>query len=310
MGVNQSKCYLVIGATGNVGSCLVNRLAKADKQHEIRCATRNPSSTSAERLRALGTNVVPVQFDAARPENLAAAVAGATHVYLLPPFVRDMEDWHEDVVAALRDAGTVQYIVKHSVMGARAPSPESTPSPVPLMHYHGELAVARSGIPYSVIRPTIFAQHFTLSPWIYAAGADVFRLPIGSAKVAFLDARDIATLACHLLVHADPAAYHERIFQLTGPEAITGEQISGALSAAVNREIRYVDPPEDEFMQSIRDAGVDEFSAEQLGRVYHDCKEGWLGMHLSDDLFQELGQRPTSFEQFARDHAQYFSTSE
>jgi uncharacterized protein YbjT (DUF2867 family) len=194
-------------------------------------------------------------------------------------------------------------------MGARAPTPDSVPSPVPLMHYNGELVVARSGIPYSVIRPTIFFQHFTLCPWIFETGADVFRLPIGAAKVAFLDARDIATLAAHLLAQNDPAAYHERVFQLTGPEAITGEQISEALSRATGRIIRYVDPPEDEFIDRIRNAGVDDFSVEQLGRVYRDCKEGWLGMHLSVDLFQELGQHPTSFSQFARDHAEHFSMS-
>lgn len=307
MSGGKDKTYLVIGATGTVGSNLVARLVQRDPEQEIRCATRNPASSSARRLQALGPNVAAVEFDTDRSASLAKATAGATHVYLLPPFVPDMEDWHQVVVAALRDAGSVQFLVKHSVMGARAPTAESTPSPIPLMHYHGEQTVAGSGICYSVIRPTIFAQHFTLFPWIYEAGADHFQLPIGTAQVAFLDARDIATLAAHLLGQDDPAACHERIFQLTGPAAISGEEISAALSNAAGREIRYVDPPEDQFSQRIRDAGVDDFSARQLAGVYHDCKEGWLGMHLSEDFFNELGRQTTSFAQFARDHASYFS---
>lgn len=309
MNTHESKTFLIIGATGTVGSFLVENLAAADTQNEIRCATRDPSSDSAQRLRTMGANVVPVEFDTNRPESLAVATGAATHVYLLPPFVRDMENWHEVVVAALHEAGTVQYMVKHSVMGARAPTPQSTPSPVPLMHYHGELTIGRSGIPYSIIRPTIFAQHFTQCPWVYEKGAEAFHLPIGSAKVAFLDARDIATLAAHLLTQADPNTYHQRVFELTGPEAITGEQISQALTSAAGREIRYVDPPRQKFLGRIKSFGVDDFSAEQLDGVYHDCREGWLGMHLSEDFFREMGRPTTTFTQFASDHGEHFSSN-
>ena len=174
MNRQQQPTYLITGATGTVGSDLVAKLVQADPVHEIRCATRNPQGAAAEKIQKLGSNVRPVAFDAAQPETLAASFAGATHVYLLPPFVEEMVRWHEVVLAAAKEAGTVQYLIKHSVMGAREPTPESMPNPVPLMHYGGEKAVVASGIPYSIIRPTIFAQHFTGCPWIYEVGGRRF----------------------------------------------------------------------------------------------------------------------------------------
>ena len=220
-----------------------------------------------------------------------------------------MEAWHQQVVDVLRQASSVEYLVKHSVLGARAPTPESTPGPLPRMHYQGELIVARSGIRYSVDSPHDFrtALH-ALSLGLPETGADEFQLPIGSAKVAFLDARDIATLAAHLLSHADPQAYHERVFELTGPEADHRRaDLGGSVGCAAGREIRYVDPPEDQFLERIKSSGIDDFSAERLSGAYHDCKEGWLGMHIAEDFSQELGRPPTSFAKFALDHAEHFA---
>jgi uncharacterized protein YbjT (DUF2867 family) len=306
---DTAKVYLITGATGTVGSDLVAKLAQADPHNEIRCATRDAKGESAERIRTAGPNVVPTAFDTARSETLEAAFGGATHVYLLPPFLEKMVQWQEQVIAAAKASGTVQHVVKHSVMGARAPTPDSMPSPVPLMHYRGEECLASSGLTHCVIRPTIFAQHFSLLPWVYEPGADAFQLPIGSARVAFLDARDIATLAVHLLTRPDSASYNGRVFQLTGPAALDGPEISKILSRVAGRTIRYLDPNEGDYRRRIESFGVSGFALEQLTNVYHDCKEGWLGKYLSEDYPQELGTPATTFAQFAQDHVAHFLAS-
>ena len=56
---------------------------------------------------------------------------------------------------------------------------------IPSMHDEGEEIVRATGIPTTVIRPRIFAQHFLgLSPALFRCGDDAFHLPTGDARVA------------------------------------------------------------------------------------------------------------------------------
>ncbi|NET73925.1 MAG: NmrA family NAD(P)-binding protein, partial [Sphaerospermopsis sp. SIO1G2] len=277
----DNEIFLVTAATGTVGSDLVMKLAQAAPNSEIRCATRDPESRSAKALQAYGKQVKPVKFDVNEPDTLKAVCEGVTQIYLLPPFLPNtMVEWHQSVMDAAQETGDLRYVVKHSVIGARAPKPDDMPSGVPLLHYRGEEVVMATGVDYSVIRPTIFAQHFIKMPWVYEKGDDNFYLPIGSAKVAFLDARDIATLAVFLLTQEDKSPYSGQAYELTGPSAVTGVQMSDALSQAAGREIGYVDPAEDEFVARIRRFG----GSEGIANIYREAKEGWFGHVISPDF--------------------------
>jgi uncharacterized protein YbjT (DUF2867 family) len=67
--------YLVTGATGNVGSEIVERLLQ--RNEEVRVFTRNPI-----KLGTLGSRVQVSTGDFAEPETFAAAAAGVKAVFL------------------------------------------------------------------------------------------------------------------------------------------------------------------------------------------------------------------------------------
>jgi len=72
-------------------------------------------------------------------------------------------------------------------------------------------------------------------------GYGVYPMPIGSAGVAMIDARDIADVAVAELLRRDraPAPLPHTTLELVGPELLTGESVAGMWSAALGRPVAY-----------------------------------------------------------------------
>jgi uncharacterized protein YbjT (DUF2867 family) len=299
------EIVLVTGGTGNVGTEIVKLLSR-DPEITVRVGTRNAEAASSQRVLELGPHVEVVTFDTERPEALSLAFRDVTRVYVLPPFVADMSSWHRDVANAIAKTESIRYVVKHSVAGARASTPTSIPSLIPRLHYEGEEMIAATGKAWSVIRPTIFAQHLTTMPWVYEKGDAKFYMPIGEGRAYFLDARDIAVLAAHLLASGDPSPYFERAFDVTGPEAIGGMDIANALSGVADRTIEWVDSSPDELAARMQSRGSSQWNTDQALHVYADTKAGWLGKARGNDVERITGKKSRTFTDFAKDHAAFF----
>jgi uncharacterized protein YbjT (DUF2867 family) len=299
----KSDTVLVTGGTGNIGSAFVSILAADARAPRVRVAARDHRSAGATIVRALNPETVtPVPFDVDRPDTMRAALEGVNKLFVIAPFVPDMAAWHEKVAAAAKSAGSIELVVKSSVTGARAPTTDPPPGAVPLGHWKGEEAF-RSSFPTTVIRPNIFMQHFLTVPGLYQARADRFYLPTGTARVSWLDARDIAAAAAALVL-ASPERrkpFEGKSYELSGPRAHTAEEMAGILSLVARRPIAHVD-------------GVDAFSArcKELGvpdvakHFYGEAAGGWFAA-VDDQLFVELlGRHTTSFTRFAMDNLAHF----
>jgi uncharacterized protein YbjT (DUF2867 family) len=289
------QTILVTSATGKIGTELVGLASSAG--HRVRVATRQLDGARARLLQAFAHDrVEPVAFDVADPTTLARAFEGVTRLMLIAPFSPDMLAWHERVVEAARTAGSVSFIAKVSVTGARAPDSDPPPGNLPLQHWRGEEVCRSSGIATCAIRPTIFAQHFTMGTGLYERGDDRFYLPIGEAGVAWLDCRDIAACALALLQLDDPSPWAGRSFELTGPEAITAPEIAEVLSLVAGRPITWVDGM-DAFSRRCAELG----KPDRIKAIYAEAAGGWFGEPHTAELEQLLGRRPTSFAKFASD---------
>jgi len=98
-------------------------------------------------------------------------------------------------------------------------------------------------------------------------------------------------------------------FALTGPEASTAAQTAQMLSAALGREIKYVDLPPDRMKQALLSAGVPEFIAEGDADLNQLYRRGGASA-VSNDVERILGRPPIRFEQFVRDYADSFAATE
>ena len=287
----EQTCILVTGATGNVGSVLVKKLV-AGENIKVRAAVR--SLSKGKDYQDLGVEVV--EMDMTKPDTVIAAFAGVDKAFMLTPASPNFAQLTRTLCEAATKAGTVKQIVKQSVIGASDRSPLN----LSRLHYQSEKQVEATGIPYTFIRPTAFAQQFTgIFPWVYRRGDRCFYLPIGDAQVAWLDVRDIATVAVCALT---TPGHQGKIYNLTGSTPVSGTEVAAIISDTTGEKMNYVDMPEESYQKRMSECGLDRDGIAQMSIIYRDMKEGWLA-HVSEDFEQVTGKKGTPFSEFVRDYA-------
>jgi uncharacterized protein YbjT (DUF2867 family) len=168
-----------------------------------------------------------------------------------------------------------------------------------------EKNIESSGITYTLLRCNEFMQN-TINyylPTIKSEGA--FYLSTKDAKVSTVDVRDIAAVAAKALT----APGHEnRAYDITGPEALTHEQVAQKLSAASGRQIKYVDIPPAAYKEGAVAAGIPAWYADLLLDLYQFYVAG-RAQKVSNDVEHVTGRKARSFDEFAHDHAQAFKAA-
>jgi uncharacterized protein YbjT (DUF2867 family) len=233
---------LITGASGNVGSELVKILIPQGAP--FRAMVR--SAEAARKIEAqAGVEIVLGDFN--DPETIARALAGIDRAFLLTPSSEQAEAQQSAFVELAGRAGRL-HIVKLSQLAA-APD-----SPVRFLRYHAavERTIRASGLPYTFLRPNLFKQGFLgFRHSIVAEGK--FFAPAGNARISVIDVRDIAAVAAVALTERD----HEgRIYDLTGPEALTHAEMANHLSDALGRRVAFEDASPDTLRGALIGVGL------------------------------------------------------
>ncbi len=117
-------------------------------------------------------------------------------------------------------------------------------------------------------------------------------------------ARTVAGSAAAVRVLSQ-SGHEGKAYALTGPEALTNDQIAEKLSRATGRAIRYVDLPPADLKKAMLAAEVPEWSADALLDLQRLYREGKAS--LVDPAVEHItGRKATTFDQFARDYAWAF----
>jgi len=213
---------LVIGSTGTVGSAVVEELKK--RGASVFALTRN-----AERAKEMPSGVTGVVGDLLDPASLGV-FKGMDGVFLLNPV--GPTEAHEGLMAVNGARGAhVHKLVYMSVHDLDKASH--------LPHFGCkigvEFAVRHSGIHHTILRPNNFYQN---DVWMKQALLEygVYPQPLGSVGVSRVDVRDIAEAAAIALT---TDKHDGEIYNLVGPEAVTGESTAADWSRALGRPIRY-----------------------------------------------------------------------
>jgi uncharacterized protein YbjT (DUF2867 family) len=124
----------------------------------------------------------------------------------------------------------------------------------------------------------------------------------GDARASLIDARDIAAVAARTL--ADEG--HEgKTYTLTGPEAVSYAAAAAKLSEATGKSISYVAITPEQFREGALAQGLPEWLVSALERLNELFASGDAAK-VTDDVRRVGGKEPTTFEEFARDHARVF----
>jgi uncharacterized protein YbjT (DUF2867 family) len=278
---------LVVGGTGTVGSEVVRQLV--DRGQQLFVLTR-----SAEHAKKLPTGVTGVVGDLLDPSTLGV-FDGMEAVFLLNP-VSTTETFEGIVgVNGARDGGAkrIVYLSVHHL--DQAPH---------LPHFGGkiavEAAVMKSGMEWTILRPNNFYQN---DVWFkdVMLNYGVYPQPLGNAGTSRVDVRDIAEVSVAALTTGN---HNKKIYNLVGPERVTGESTAAEWSRALGKPIKY--------------AGDDMNAWEEQNRPYlppaqlYDFKlmylffqkEGLKGTPADiAQVTEVLGHPPRAFADYAREMA-------
>jgi uncharacterized protein YbjT (DUF2867 family) len=273
--VMHASPILVTGATGKTGRRLLNHLAR-----------RGQVARSASR-RGDGGSVV---FDWHKPTTFAPALDGARAVYLVAPeFVEDPSDVVAAFLEQARRSG-VESVVVLSSMGVDFPH-----EPRDSGRRNVERAVSESGLRWTILRPTGFAQNFSegfLLPAILQAGA--VATATGAGAVAFVDADDIAAVAaCALTEPGHAHATHV----ITGPWALSFGEAADAIAKASGRAVVHHALPRADMAELLQQAGMPADYVEMILRDQDAIREGY-GAHVTDTVARLTGRPARSFDDF------------
>ncbi|MEV5976676.1 SDR family oxidoreductase [Streptomyces sp. NPDC052114] len=284
----NTPTVLVTGATGTVGSDLVSAL-------------RTRGVTVRAMIRDAGRPVPGVEnvvADLRDPASVTAALDGVDAAFLNSPSAPDAAELQTRFADLARDAG-VRRLVLLSQYAARADSP------VRFLRWHAEVEahLAKLGLDHTVLRPNLYLQALLGLAGTIAQG--FLPAPIGDAAVSAIDTRDIADAAAAVLTGT---GHTGRTYTLTGPRAVTHDQIARALSAATGRDIAFRDVPADRFAAAL--SGV--LPPWQLDGLVEDYAHYARGeaaeVHTS---VPDLTGRPArDVTDFAHDHAAAFTPAE
>jgi uncharacterized protein YbjT (DUF2867 family) len=206
---------LIAAASGQVGSAALNVLVAAGA--EARALVRDPSAFAAPE----GVQVVQGDFD--DDTSIAEALKGVSVMLLAGRDSPDSVSQHHRVLTQVRQAG-VHHVVKLSAIGA---SPES---PIALMREHHEVdeEVRKGPAGWTLLKPHLYMQNLLRAA--YAVRREGWlAAPMGSNRFPLVDTRDVGAAAAVVL--RDRAAHVGKEFALTGPVAVSYEEVAKALTA-------------------------------------------------------------------------------
>ena len=218
---------LVTGATGTIGSLVVQGLAGAGAQ--VNAFVRTPGKQS------FPAGAKEVVGDLTDVPSLRAALSSVRTLFLLNAVTPDEVTQGLVALNLAHEAG-IERVVYLSVIHAD----KFTNVP----HFTGKHTVERMieslDIPATILRPAYFMQNERMVQQVIQ-GYGVYPMPIGSAGVAMIDARDIADVAVAELLRRDRALAPSprATLDLVGPELLTGESVAKIWSAALGREVTY-----------------------------------------------------------------------
>ncbi len=126
-------------------------------------------------------------------------------------------------------------------------------------------------------------------------------VPAGQGRVAFVDVRDLGEVAAH--VFADPAPHRGRGYLLTGPVAVTFDEVASELSRVLDRPIEYVPAGVVSYARHLRGRGLP-LPAVVVQTILHVGLRRGDAEAVDPTLADLLGRPPRSIVDYIVDHAE------
>ena len=270
---------LVTGASGNIGSALVRVLR--ERGAAIKIAARSDIAGAAPSM----------ALDFLDPRTFAPAVDGCYAVFLLrPPAISKMHSTLNAFVEVARREGVTHFVFV-SVAGAERNT---------LVPHHAVEAHLKAGpSDWTILRPGFFAQNLTGAYRRDIVEDDRIYVPAGDARVAFIDARDVADFAATALL-GGPRHLGQQ-YLLTGPEPLSFHEVANLLALELERPIRYQPATVLGYATHLAGQRIPAMQILVQTILHMSLRNGGAAL-VDATLTDLLGRPPRGMREFIRDH--------
>ena len=258
---------LIIGGDGKTGGRVNARLQARG------IATRPVSRSTA------------IAFDWTRPETWPAALDGVSRAYVT--YQPDLAvEGPAEAIAELnrlaREKGLEQVVL---LSGRGEPGAQ-----------RAEAALQTSGVAWTIVRASWFNQNFSEGYLIDGVLAGEIALPAGAVPEPFIDADDIADVVVAALTDERHA---NKLYEVTGPRALTFAEAAAEIAAATGRPIRYTQISPQDFAAGMRQAGVPDDVVALLDELFTVVLDG-RNSQVMQGVEEALGRPARDFSDYAR----------
>lgn len=274
----SSPSLAVTGSTGALGGAIARLLAEQGVPQRL--VVRSP-----ERAPALDGAVV-VACEYGDPAAARAALEGVTTLFMVSASESaERLDQHRTFVDTAAAAGVAQ-IVYTSFAGAAADCTFTLGRD----HYATEQHIRASGIRHTFLRDNFYLDFLPLM-----VGEDgVIRGPAGRGRVAAVMRADVARVAAAVLT--DAASHRDATYTLTGPEALSMDDVARTIHEVTGREVSFHDETLEEAYASRRRWDAPQWQYDAWVSTYTAIKAGEVE-DVFDDVRAVTGRRPTSLRE-------------
>jgi uncharacterized protein YbjT (DUF2867 family) len=279
--------HLITGATGDVGSRVVNQLL--GRNIRPRALVR-----SEEKARSLfGDRVDTFVGDLADPVSMRQALKGADTIYLVN-VGPEIPKRDEAAVALAKEEG-VKRVVKLSSLDVEQGLA------IGAWHEKGEAAIQAAGVPFTFVRPTGFMSN--LLAWAHSIRTEkLVRSSTAHGRRPFIHSEDIAAVSVEALVSDK---YIGQSLPITGPASLTFGEATAIIGDAIGQPLTYRAITDEEARERYSKVSGSSEEIEAHVTLWRAIREGRLAA-VTDEVERVLGRRPIALKQWAAENAAAF----
>jgi uncharacterized protein YbjT (DUF2867 family) len=233
--------------------------------------------------RPLSRSTTP-SFDWSQPQGWASALDGVSKVYVT---------YQPDIAAdsaseAIGEFGRLAYRkgLEHVVLLSGRGEPGAQ---------RAEAALQASGVTWTVVRASWFNQNFSEGFLLDSVLAGEVALPVGAVPEPFIDVDDIADVVVAALTDQRHA---NRLYEVTGPRALTFAEAVAEISAGLGRPVRYTQITPEQFVASLK-GYVPEDTIKLLNELFTVVLDG-RNTQVMPGVKEALGRTPRDFAAYVR----------
>ena len=277
---------LITGATGHLGTAVVNQLLRNTNANNIVALARDENK--AKSLKEKGVDVRWGTFD--DKASLNKALQGIEKVLLISTADPNRFQQHKNVVDAAKKAD-VKFIAYTSVSVKDLNS--TMAKPLLESHFQTEDYIKASGLTYAFLRNNIYVD--TVPMYV---GEKVFEtgifLPAGMGKVPFALRREMGEGTANLLLQSEQ--HQSKTYDITNTQLYSFEDVAKVLSELSGKIISYTDADLDEFTKMLKEHNVPEEFIFIATAFVTDFKNHQYEK-ATNDLEKLLGRKPATLHE-------------